>query len=438
MSDPARYVHIVDDVPELDDLEQRCRCCCTRSTGSSTPATRPALATQHLLDAVLGPGGRQLRHRRLLRLPRAPAADDLHARTATRATSHRGWSSGSTTTASARRTSCCTGRSRTRTGRRSPLAVRAVVEQFGVRLHRLDGRGADGGAAHPTGDADQPRAPSPDLLVTENIWRGQIRVPASAQALLELRLGGWGHPAMGFVAHIPHYVAQFDYPAAAATMLESVEVVTGLQWDLDDARGGRRAKMVEIAAQIEDSAEVRDVVAGLEQQYDAFHRPTPRTGTPCRSRRSRTCPRARSSAPSSSASSPGSTGPTTAGGVDARAQFRRGARQAPRPRDHRRQPVPRHPARHPAPAGVRRPGRRAGRWSPAPAPWTPPLQRALAAQLLPAARRHRRADRVRRRADARRPVVLDPPGGGPPARPADLLHDGELPGARGRASTTRT
>ena len=26
------------------------------------------------------------------------------------------------------------------------------------------------------------------------------------------------------------------------------------------------------AAQIEDSAEVRDVVAGLEQQYDAFHR----------------------------------------------------------------------------------------------------------------------------------------------------------------------
>ena len=34
--------------------------------------------------------------------------------------------------------------------------------------------------------------------------------------------------------------------------------------------------MGEIAAQIADSAEVRDVVAGLEQQYDAFHRP----GTP--------------------------------------------------------------------------------------------------------------------------------------------------------------
>ena len=48
----------------------------------------------------------------------------------------------------------------------------------------------------------------------ENVWRGEIRVPASAQSLLELRLGEWGHDAMGFVAHIPHYVAQFDYPQA--------------------------------------------------------------------------------------------------------------------------------------------------------------------------------------------------------------------------------
>ena len=115
-------------------------------------------------------------------------------------------------------------------------------------------------------------ATSAGLLLTENIWKGQIRVPASAQALLEMRLGGWGHAAMGFVAHIPHYVAQFDYPSAAATMLESVEVVTGLEWDLTEVEAAGAAKMVEIAAQIEDSAEVRDVVSGLEQQYDAFHR----------------------------------------------------------------------------------------------------------------------------------------------------------------------
>jgi len=114
-------------------------------------------------------------------------------------------------------------------------------------------------------------ATSPRLLIQENVWKGQIRIPSSAQSVLELRLGEWGHDAMGFVAHIPHYVAQFDYPRAAATLLESVEDVTGLQWNLDAVRAAGEEKMTEIAVQIEDSEEVRDVVKGLEQQYDAFH-----------------------------------------------------------------------------------------------------------------------------------------------------------------------
>ena len=151
-------------------------------------------------------------------------------------------------------------------------AVRTVVEHFSVRLCVAMGA-VPMAVPHTRPVMLTNHGTSPDLLVQENVWKGQIRIPASAQALLELRLGGWGHPAMGFVAHIPHYVAQFDYPAAAVKLLESVEVVTGLEWDLEDLQRAGEAKMVEIASQIEDSAEVRDVVAGLEQQYDAFHRP---------------------------------------------------------------------------------------------------------------------------------------------------------------------
>ncbi len=151
------------------------------------------------------------------------------------------------------------------------LAVREVVERLGVRLTVSLGA-VPMAVPHTRPVMLTNHATSPELLLHPNIWKGEIRVPASAQALLELRLGGWGHPAMGFVAHIPHYVAQFDYPAASATMLESVEVVTGLQWDLEAIQAAGAAKMVEIAAQIEDSEEVLDVVHGLEQQYDAFHR----------------------------------------------------------------------------------------------------------------------------------------------------------------------
>ena len=150
-------------------------------------------------------------------------------------------------------------------------AVRSVVEHFGVRL--TVGMGAVPMAVpHTRPVMLTNHATRADLLVQENVWRGQIRIPASAQSLLELRLGEWGYDALGFVAHIPHYVAQFDYPLAAVALLESVEDVTGLEWDFELLRAAGEAKMVEIATQIEDSAEVRDVVHGLEQQYDAFHR----------------------------------------------------------------------------------------------------------------------------------------------------------------------
>lgn len=158
------------------------------------------------------------------------------------------------------------------------LAVRTVLEHFGVRLTVAMGA-VPMAVPHTRPVMLTNHATTPDLLVQENVWRGQIRVPASAQALLEFRLGEWGHPATGFVAHIPHYVAQFDYPMASVALLESVGRVSGLEWNLEALRAAGEAKMQEIGTQIEDSAEVRDVVAGLEQQYDAFYRPTEEDGT---------------------------------------------------------------------------------------------------------------------------------------------------------------
>lgn len=149
-------------------------------------------------------------------------------------------------------------------------AVREVVEHFGVRLAVALGS-VPMAVPHTRPVQLTNHATAHRLLVQENIWKGEMRVPASAQSLLELRLGEWGHDAMGFVAHIPHYVAQFDYPQASWALLEGVEDVTGLEWDLSALKEAGEARQVEIATQIADSDEVREVVAGLERQYDAFH-----------------------------------------------------------------------------------------------------------------------------------------------------------------------
>ncbi|MFL6173573.1 MAG: proteasome assembly chaperone family protein [Marmoricola sp.] len=150
-------------------------------------------------------------------------------------------------------------------------AVRKVIEHFEVRLSVTLGS-VPMAVPHTRPVQLTNHGTSKRLLISENVWAGEIRIPSSAQSLLEVRLGEWGHDACGFVAHIPHYLAQFGYPEAASALLKQIGAATGLAWnthDLDEAADERR---IEIATQVADSDEVRAVVEGLEQQYDAFHR----------------------------------------------------------------------------------------------------------------------------------------------------------------------
>lgn len=150
-------------------------------------------------------------------------------------------------------------------------AVRELVERLGVRLVVSLGS-VPMAVPHTRPVQLTHHATDTRLLVQENVWKGQIQVPSSAASLLELRLGEWGHDAMGFVAHIPHYVAQVDYPQAALALLEGLAGVAGARFETESLREAGEARQVEIATQISDSEEVREVVAGLEEQYDAFHR----------------------------------------------------------------------------------------------------------------------------------------------------------------------
>ncbi len=150
-------------------------------------------------------------------------------------------------------------------------AVVEVVERFGVT--RVVSMGSVPMAVpHTRPIAITHHANNPDLLTGESPWRGELRIPSSAQALLEIRLGEKGHDAMGFVAHIPHYLAQMDYPQASAALLEHVERAGRLTVDLTVLRAEAEDREAEIARYLAGDEEVRDVVEALEQQYDAFER----------------------------------------------------------------------------------------------------------------------------------------------------------------------
>jgi hypothetical protein len=149
-------------------------------------------------------------------------------------------------------------------------AVRAVVEHFGVRLVVSLGS-VPMAVPHTRPTMVTQHTNRGDLMVSPNVWRGDLAVPASASALLEIRLGEWDHPATGFVVHVPHYLAQSDYPVASVKLLESLEVVSGLSLDMHGLESRADESMREIETQVADNPEVAQVVAGLEQQFDAFH-----------------------------------------------------------------------------------------------------------------------------------------------------------------------
>ncbi len=148
-------------------------------------------------------------------------------------------------------------------------AVRTVVEHFGVRLTVSLGS-VPMAVPHTRPTMLTQHANRDELIEEPNIWRGDLMVPASAAALLEVRLGEWGHPATGFVAHVPHYLAQSDYPLASGKLLEQLEMVSGLSLDLHALDERAEKSMREIASQVADNPEVAQVVVGLEQQFDAF------------------------------------------------------------------------------------------------------------------------------------------------------------------------
>ncbi len=148
-------------------------------------------------------------------------------------------------------------------------SVREVVQRFGVTL--VVGMGSVPMAVpHTRPIAITHHANRSDLLTGVSSWAGELRVPSSAQALLEIRLGEWGHDAQGFVAHVPHYLAQLDYPRAAAILLEQIELAGRLTLDLSDLKVAADDREEEITRYLSANEEVGEVVASLERQYDAF------------------------------------------------------------------------------------------------------------------------------------------------------------------------
>ena len=152
---------------------------------------------------------------------------------------------------------------------RLAAALMGLIEQLDVRL-TISAHGIPMAVPHTRPITLTAHATDASLVTGYRSWIDRVEVPASFVALLELRLGQAERRAMGFAVHVPHYLAQATFPEAALSLTRSINAATGLAVPLEPLEKASASNLEDIAAEMQTSQEVQELVSTLEQQYDAL------------------------------------------------------------------------------------------------------------------------------------------------------------------------
>lgn len=152
---------------------------------------------------------------------------------------------------------------------RMAAAMIGLIEQLDVRL-TVTLHGIPMAVPHTRPITATAHATDPELVQGYRSWIDRVEVPASFTGLLEFRLGQLDRKAMGFAAHVPHYLAQASFPAGALALTRLLNSATGLAVPTEPLEEAAASNMTDINNEMAQSAEVQDLVGTLEQQYDAM------------------------------------------------------------------------------------------------------------------------------------------------------------------------
>jgi predicted ATP-grasp superfamily ATP-dependent carboligase len=151
---------------------------------------------------------------------------------------------------------------------RFAAAVGELIERFGVDV-TVGINAIPMAVPHTRPAGVTAHATRPGLISDHEQWSNTAELPGSAGALLELRLGQAGHDAMGLAAHVPHYLAETEYPQAARTLLDHVSVSTGLLLPTEALTEAAEEIGADIERKVASSEQASRVVRALERRYDS-------------------------------------------------------------------------------------------------------------------------------------------------------------------------
>ena len=150
-------------------------------------------------------------------------------------------------------------------------SVVQIAERFGVR-RSLGMNAIPWPAPHTRPVGVTAHSTDPSLVSGRPTFVGAIEVPGHLAGGIELALGAAGHEAMGFAAHVPHYLTQVEFPRASIALLNEVAAAGDLSFDLTALAVQAQVSDREIDEQLTVSPENAQAVRDLEAQYDAIVR----------------------------------------------------------------------------------------------------------------------------------------------------------------------
>ncbi|BDI22893.1 proteasome assembly chaperone family protein [Herbiconiux sp. L3-i23] len=109
-----------------------------------------------------------------------------------------------------------------------------------------------------------------ELIEQMSIWKPRTQAPANLLHLVEWKLQELGAPVAGFVALVPHYLADTEFPGAAVTALESISAATGLIFPTDRLREESREFLGKVDSQVAGNEELARLVSTLEERHDSY------------------------------------------------------------------------------------------------------------------------------------------------------------------------
>ncbi|MFD1713720.1 proteasome assembly chaperone family protein [Amnibacterium flavum] len=109
-----------------------------------------------------------------------------------------------------------------------------------------------------------------ELVEAMSVWKPRTQAPANLLHLVEWKLQEADAPVTGFVALVPHYLADTEFPGAAVTALESISAATGLIFPTDRLREEGRVFLGKVESQVAGNEELARLVATLEERHDSY------------------------------------------------------------------------------------------------------------------------------------------------------------------------